>query len=54
MTDWLGYEDRWDLLDHSAYEAPVLLKSDLRELSLLERVGLPPGHPWTDNVPEWN
>jgi hypothetical protein len=48
---WQGYEDRWDLLDKSAYEAPVLLPDRSRRLALEDRVGLPPGHPWTGHLP---
>jgi hypothetical protein len=48
---WAGYEDRWDLLDSSALDAPVLLPAHLRRLALDERVGLPPGHPWNAEVP---
>ena len=50
---WLGYEDKWDLLGIPTKEVPVLLPSKLRELALDERVGLPPDHPWREDLPEW-
>jgi hypothetical protein len=52
-TVWRGYEDRWDLLGTPTTEVPVLLPSWLRERALDERVGLPPGHPWNDDLPKW-
>lgn len=48
-----GYEDRWDILDHPAEEAPILLPAECRDFALLERVGLPEGHPWRESLPEW-
>lgn len=48
-----AYEDRWDLLNRPTSEAPVLLPAHFRQLALTERVGLPPGHPWHDDLPEW-
>lgn len=53
LSYWTGYEDRWDLLTGSAYDAPVLLPSSVRVSALLDRVGLPPGHPWEKHLPEW-
>jgi hypothetical protein len=50
---WEGYEDRWDLLNESAYDAPVLLPTWVRHVALQERVGLPPDHPWRATLPEW-
>jgi len=50
---WQGYENRWDLMEESAYDAPVLLDPVLREWALMERVGLPPEHPWRDTLPDW-
>lgn len=38
-----GYEDRWDLLDRPADEAPLLI--DAWYTRCVERFGLPPGHP---------
>ncbi|KQQ94609.1 hypothetical protein ASF62_11105 [Leifsonia sp. Leaf325] len=52
-TVWAGYENRWDLLDGSAYDAPVLLPKRIRELALEQRVGLPPEHLWHDGLPVW-
>lgn len=53
LRGWAGYEDRWDLLDTSAELAPVLLRPELRELAMEERVGLPSHHPWTRRLPTW-
>lgn len=53
LFDWAGYEDRWDLLLNPTTSAPVLLRPELRELAHLERVGLPVGHPWSENLPFW-
>ena len=53
LATWLRYEDRWDLLDNSAFDAPVLLPHRLRGLALEPRVGLPPNHPWTEHLPNW-
>jgi len=50
---WEAYDNRWDLLDGSAYDAPVLLPPSVRAAALLDRVGLPPGHPWNDHLPDW-
>lgn len=50
---WLGYEERWDLLDVPASDAPVLLPSWVRDAALETRVGLPSGHPWQETLPGW-
>jgi hypothetical protein len=51
LEAWQGYENRWDLLDKSAADAPVLLPERARRLALEDRVGLPPGHPWERRLP---
>jgi hypothetical protein len=51
---WEGYEDRWDLLGTPTDDVPVLLPSSLQEQAQLDRVGLPPGHPWVTRPPEWS
>lgn len=48
-----AYEGRWELLDASAYEAPVLLPSNFRDLASEPRVGLPANHPWERGLPVW-
>ncbi len=53
LHHWEGYENRWDLLKGSTHDAPVLLPASVREQATLERVGLPPEHPWHDELPEW-
>jgi hypothetical protein len=53
-TDVLSdYESRWDLLDRSTTEAPVLLPARFRELANAERVGLPEQHSWARHLPSW-
>jgi hypothetical protein len=47
------YEGRWDLLGTPSSKAPVLLPSDLRQSAQLDRVGLPPDHPWLNGLPKW-
>jgi hypothetical protein len=47
------YEDRWDLLLLDQRDVPVLLPPQFREWIGIDRVGLPPGHPWQDALPEW-
>jgi hypothetical protein len=54
MQTWLGYEERWDLL--GSVEVPIFLPAWMRNAMTLERVGLPPGHPWEACQPpetEW-
>lgn len=53
VTVWLEYENRWDLLIEPAHAAPVLLPKWIRAVAQEDRVGLPPGHPWQDHLPEW-
>lgn len=50
---WEDYEDRWDLLDESAFAAPVMLPTWVRDVALEERVGLPQDHPWRASLPVW-
>ncbi len=50
---WQEYEDRWDLLGTPTSEVHVLLPVWLRQRAQEERVGLPPGHPWNDELPQW-
>jgi hypothetical protein len=52
-TVFTRYLDRWNLLLQPSYDAPVLLPPHYRHLALGERVGLPPGHPWATDLPEW-
>lgn len=49
-----GYEDRWDLLDARAFDAPVLLPPHLREWAQQPHIGLPAGHSWADTMPRWS
>ncbi len=51
VVTFLGYEERWDLLDRPTTEAPVLLPASFREHATNPRIGLPPEHPWGDRVP---
>lgn len=47
------YENRWDLLFTDEHDSPVLLPPSYRDLALEDRVGLPPGHAWHTELPEW-
>lgn len=48
------YEQRWDLLNAPASDAPVMLPPKFRDWVALDRVGLPADHPWNDDLPEWD
>lgn len=48
-----GYEDRWDLLGVPGEAAPVLLPPRFHQLAAGSRVGLPPSHPWREELPDW-
>lgn len=49
-----AYEGRWDLLDSEhTDEVPVMLPTWMRTNSMLDRVGLPAGHPWKSALPDW-
>ena len=52
-TVFVSYENRWELLNESTDDVPVLLPGLLREWALRERVGMPPGHPWRKTLPDW-
>lgn len=47
------YEDRWDLLLSSAFDAPLLLPAALHHWAEEARIGLPPDHPWRAGPPAW-
>lgn len=53
IPTFAGYEDRWDLLKEPTSSAPVLLPHWQHENAMLERVGLPEGHPWQQYLPNW-
>jgi hypothetical protein len=48
-----GYEDRWDLLEAPTSTVAVLLPGWLCQRSQEDRVGLPPTHPWNEDLPLW-
>jgi hypothetical protein len=52
---WANYRDAWNQLGKDARLTPVRLPLWMREALELERVGLPPGHPWHDRgcIPDW-
>jgi hypothetical protein len=52
---WSEYQDRWDQLGTDARSAQVLLPGWMREAMDLDRVGLPPDHPWCnrERIPSW-
>lgn len=47
------YKDRWDLLDNSTDDAPVLLPDHYHEWAAEPNVGVPPNHPWERKMPTW-
>jgi hypothetical protein len=47
---WKSYESQWDFLASPTDAVPVLLPRELRAAE--KRVGLPPDHPWSGNVPK--
>jgi len=47
---WESYAERWDLLQRSAYEAPVLLPPEVLDLMNEPRIGFPDWHPWSSTV----
>lgn len=53
VADFAGYEGRWDLLEDSAYSAPVLLPKRFRDFAQDPRIDLPRDHPWKDDLPVW-
>jgi len=46
-----GYEGRWNQLMTPTTEVPILLPPNYHRLALAPRVGLPPNHPWRDDIP---
>jgi hypothetical protein len=51
---WVRYEERWHLLDESAYDAPILLPPHFRQVLAEPRINFPNWHPWsTGGVPAW-
>ena len=50
---WERYEDRWDLMDQSAFVAPILLPPAMRSCIDDPKVGLPDGHSWRQRLPAW-
>jgi hypothetical protein len=55
VETWVGYRDRWDQLAEETESVPVLLPCWTRDPIELDRIGLPPDHPWNDRqrIPEW-
>jgi len=52
-NDFARYEDRWDLVEASAFEAPVMLDLWMRDAIDDPAVGLPEGHRWRSGIPEF-
>ncbi len=52
---WADYRDRWDLLQTDTRLVQVLLPGWMRSAMDLNRIGLPPEHPWRERnqVPDW-
>ncbi|WP_426594156.1 hypothetical protein ACPPVS_01340 [Cellulomonas sp. McL0617] len=53
LSTFERYENRWDLLLESAFDAPVLLPPRFRDYALEDRVGLPADHRWAAALPAW-
>lgn len=53
LSIWEGYENRWDLLGAPTSEVRVRLPEWIRQRAQEPRVGLPPGHPWNEALPQW-
>lgn len=54
VDNFAAYEGRWDLLHaETADDVPVLLPGWMRDNAQLDRVGLPPNHPWKEQLPDW-
>lgn len=52
-NDFARYEDRWDLLNSSAFDAPVMLDEWMSDAIENPAVGLPDGHRWRDGAPQF-
>jgi hypothetical protein len=50
-TVFADYKDRWDLLGTATDTVPVLLPARCKKQCKLSRVGLPPNHPWSNQLP---
>jgi hypothetical protein len=50
-TVFADYKDRWDLLGTATDAIPVLLPPWCKKQCKLPRVGLPPDHPWSNQLP---
>jgi len=46
-------EDRWDLLGTPTDSVSVMLPKHYCDLAVDPGVGLPEGHPWKEELPEW-
>jgi hypothetical protein len=53
LNDFARYEDRWDLLNSSAFDAPVMLDEWMLDAIDDPVVGLPEGHRWRDGTPDF-
>lgn len=56
VDEWVfaRYAQRWDLLNEPTGGVPVMLPPRFRKWAMVERVGLPSGHPWQHALPEWD
>ena len=50
---WHGYENCWDLLGTLTSNIQVQKPGWTRQRAQDARVGLPPGHPWHEALPDW-
>lgn len=50
-STFLPYEGRWELLETSTGQVPVMLPPEYWDLAQTKGVGLPPDHPWRTVLP---
>lgn len=52
-TDFVGYHERWDLLEKPTDECPILAEHWIHEELLKPETALRPDHPWARDLPAW-
>jgi hypothetical protein len=54
-SEFVRYEERWDLLDQPTDRVPVLLPPRYKALMREARIAFPRWHPWSDSEPsDWS
>lgn len=55
LSEFVRYEERWDLLGESTDRVPVLLPPRYKALVGKPRIAFPGWHPWSDSEPsDWS